>query len=245
MAPGIPTSFIGAIVCIIVAAFAPSVTKSKIILRQDAGAQRNKCAISETLKPTKTVQGTYTKEATNKNVEGAVVLCVTVDAHGRVTDVTPLSGPPELLQASVEAARQWQFEAPPKAPASTQIEMTYSMTKACPEGKGSDVGDIVVTAVPSNAQKAGDLKILDKLIQPRPPYPETIRVERRRGQIYLSVVVNPDGNLTDVRIVKSFDERLDKSTLDTVRMWRFKVSPEDGKPTAFFITLSFRIPCFD
>jgi TonB family protein len=242
---GISTPLIRAIVCIIVAAFVPNVTRSKVALRQDVGAERNKCAINENLKPTKTVAGTYTEEATNKNVEGTVVLCVTVDAHGRVTDVTPISGPPELLQPSMEAARQWQFEAPAKAPTSTEIEMFYSMTKACPEGKGSDVGDIVVTTVPSKAQKPGDLKIIGKLIQPWPPYPERIRVERRRGQIYLSVLVNPDGTLTDIRIVKSFEERLDKSTLDTVRMWRFKVSPEDGKPTAFFITLSFRIPCFD
>src|SRR2546429_6119753 len=33
-----------------------------------------------------------------------------------VTDVSPISGPPELLQPSMDAARQWQFEAPSKLP---------------------------------------------------------------------------------------------------------------------------------
>lgn len=244
MTPGILPTSMTTVACFIFATFALNVTKPQVALGQDANSQRNECAISENVKPTKTVSGTYTEEATKKNVEGTVVLCVTLDGHGRVMDVNPLSGPSELLQLSMDAARQWQFEAPPKAPASTRIEMRYFLTKACPEGKGSDAGDIVVTMVPTNAEKVGDLKILGKLNQPWPPYPEAARAERRRGQLYLSVVVNPDGSVTDVRIVKPLDELLDKSAVETVRTWRFKVSPE-GKPTRFSITLSFRIPCLD
>jgi len=107
-------------------------------LCQNDQGHRNDCAVSENLKIKKSVPGTYTEEATTKNAEGTVVLCLTVDGHGKVTDVSPISGPQELLQLSMNAARQWEFEVPPKAPAHTQIEMTYSLTKACPEGKGSD-----------------------------------------------------------------------------------------------------------
>jgi TonB family protein len=232
------------VILIIFAVIALNVIKPQVTLCQNASSQRNECAISEILKPTKTVTGTYTEEATKKNVEGTVILCVTVDGRGRVTDVSPLSGPAELVQSSINAARQWQFEAPQKAPASSTIEMKYSLTKTCPEGKGSDAGDIVVTIVPTNAEKVGDLKILGKLHQPWPPYPEAARTERRRGQLYLSVVVNPDGSVTDIRIVRPLDELLDQSAVETVRTWRFKVSPE-GKATSFSVTLSFRIPCLD
>jgi TonB family protein len=204
---------------------------------------RNKCAISQFLKPTRTVTGTYTEEATRKNAEGMVLLCATVDGHGNVTDVSPISGPPELLQLSMDAARQWQFEAPSKAPAFTLIEMTYSLTKPCPEGKGSDVGDIVTTIVPTD-KETGDLEIVGKLSQPWPPYPEAARAEQRRGQLYLSIVVNPDGSVSDVRITKPLDELLDKPAVETVRTWRFKVSPGIN-PTRFSVTLSFRIPCLD
>lgn len=230
-----------AVVFVIFSACALSVTKPQVALCQNANSQRNECAITENLKPTKTVPGIYTDEATNKNIEGTVVLCVTVDGHGKVTGVSPISGPSELLQLSVDAARQWQFEAPPKAPTSTKIEMGYSLTKPCPEGKGSDAGDIITTIVPTD-EKAGDLKIIGKLYQSWPLYPETARAERRQGQLYLSVVVNPDGRVTDVRIVKPLDELLDKSAVETVRTWTYKVSP-GGRPTRFFVTLSFRIPC--
>ena len=226
------------------ATFALNVIEPEVALGQNIDSHRNACAAGEILKPTKTVTGTYTEEATKKNVEGTVVLCVTVDGHGKVTDVSPLSGPPELLQLSVDAARKWQFEAPPKAPASTKVEMRYSLTKACPEGKGSDAGDIVVTIVPADDEPLGNLKIVGKLYQPSPPYPEAARAERRRGQLYLSIVVNPDGSVSDVQITKSLDELLDQPTVETVRTWRFKVSP-DGRPTRFRVTLSFRIPCLD
>ncbi|HXN50824.1 MAG TPA: energy transducer TonB [Candidatus Acidoferrum sp.] len=244
MTPALLPMSMRAVLFVTFATIVLNVTEPEVALCQNINSRRNNCTISENLKPTKTVSGTYTEEATKKNVEGTVVLCVTVDGHGKVTDISPLSGPPELLQLSSDAARQWQFEAPPKAPASTKIEMSYSLTKACPEGKGSDAGDIVVTIVPTDDEQLGNLKIIGRLYQPWPPYPEAARAERRRGQLYLSIVVNPDGSVSDVRITKSLDELLDKPAVETVRTWRFKVSP-GGRPTRFSVTLSFRIPCLD
>jgi TonB family protein len=86
-------------------------------LCQNDQGHRNDCPVSENLKIKKSVQGTYTEEATRKNVEGTAVLCLTVDGHGKVTDVSPISGPEQLLQLSMNAARQWEFEPPSKAPA--------------------------------------------------------------------------------------------------------------------------------
>lgn len=114
------------------------------------------------------------------------------------------------------------------------------MTKPCPEGKGSDVGEIIVTIVPSEVGKDGGLKIIGNEYRPLPLYPEAARSQRIRGQLYLDMVVNPDGSVMDVRITKSLDELLDKLALETVRTWRFKVSSR-GKPTYFSVTLSFRL----
>ncbi len=197
----------------------------------------------QNLKTIKTVFGMYTEEASEKNVEGTVILCVTVDAQGKVTAATPVSGPAALLEPSIKAAKLWLFEPPANAPATTEIQMNYNLTKPCPEGKGSDVGDIVTAIAPIDGDKAG-LKILDRSYQPWPPYPETARSQRVRGQLYLSIVIEPDGTVSDVRVLKPLDELLDKPAVETVRTWKFKVSP-DGKATTFFVRLSFRIPCLD
>src|SRR5438034_9252230 len=113
--------------------------------------------------------------------------------------------------------------------------MTYSLTKACPDGKGMDVGDIVTTIVPTEDHE-GDLKILGKLFQPSPRYPEAARAERRRGQLYLSIVVNPDGCVSDVRITNPLDVLLDKPAVDDVRNVIFKVS-QGVNTTRYYGTL--------
>jgi len=243
MTLGLPSPSIRALLCVASVVSTLTVIEPATAYLQNAAPQQNTCRTSDNLKATKMVNGDYTEEAAKKNVEGTVALCLTVDRNGGVTDVNALSGPTELFQPSIDAARQWQFEPPSKAPAAIKIEMRYSLTKPCPEGKGWDAGDVVVTMVPTNDEKGGELKIVGKLSQPQPPYPEEARAERRRGQLYLSVIVNPDGSVTDVRIVKPLDELLDKPAVETVRTWRFKVS--GGKPTSFSVTLSFRIPCLD
>ena len=208
----------------------------------------NKCAISEPLKPTKTFDGIYTDEATRNGAEGKVVLCVTVNGNGLVTDVVALSGPSELLQPSIDAAKKWQFEPPPRVPAAIEIEMDYSLSKPCPDGgKGMDVGEVTVDVGTGHSMEGGQgdsLKIIGRVSQPLPPYPEKARAEWRRGQLYLSIVVNPDGKVVDARIVKSLDELLDKLALDTVRTWRFKVTSRE-RTTVFPVTLGYQIPCLD
>lgn len=42
--------------------------------------------------------------------EGEVILQVEVDERGRVRNVQVISGPPEALEAAVEAVRQWEYE---------------------------------------------------------------------------------------------------------------------------------------
>jgi TonB family protein len=85
--------------------------------------------------------GTYSTDAMQKKVEGTVVVCVTVDAHDKVTNVFPVSGPPELIQPTIDAAKKWQFEPPANAPMAAKVETTYRISGACSDGK-SDAGEI-------------------------------------------------------------------------------------------------------
>ena len=248
MALSLPSPFMRAFLCGASAVSALTATAPASTGAQQTTSRQDACKISQDLKATNTVPGTYSNEATRESVEGTVVLCVTVDGNGKVSDVNALSGPPELFQPSIDAAKRWQFEPPSNAPVATTIEMGYSLTKPCPDGgKGMDAGDIKVdigTGRVIQGEQGDALKIVGKLHQPRPPYPEKARAEWRRGTLYLSIVINPDGEVVGAKIVKALDEVLDKPALDTVRRWRFKVTT-GGKTTVFPVTLSFQIPCLD
>ncbi|MCU1243957.1 MAG: ferric siderophore transporter, periplasmic energy transduction protein TonB [Candidatus Acidoferrum typicum] len=248
MTPSRPSRFIRVFLRVAFAVSALTVIAAANAGAQDAASRQNTCKISQNLRPIKSDPGTYTDEATRKSVEGIVVLCVTIDGNGRVIDVNALSGPSELFQPSIDAAKQWRFEPPQRPPAATKVEMNYSLTKPCPDGgKGMDVGEIAIdigTGHTIEGEHGDALQIVGNVSRRLPPYPEKARAEWRRGQLYLSIVVNPDGEVVDASIVKSLDEVLDNAAVDTVRTWRFKVKP-GGKTSAFPVTLSFQIPCLD
>jgi TonB family protein len=243
---GPSSAFVRSFAGLAVTTFVLSVANPQAALCQDAIFRQNRCALSENLKPTKTVHGRYTEEAAKNNAEGTVVLCVTVDEDGEVTDVSPVSGPPELLQPSMDAARLWQFEPPSAAPAETAIEMTYNLTKPCPDGgEGMDVGTVTVRIGAGRGiegMQSSTFEVVENVYQPLPPYPGKARAKGSRGQLNLSIIVAPDGRVVDAKIVKPLDELLDKLALDTVRTWQFKVSPS-GQVAVFPVTLSFQIPC--
>ncbi len=43
------------------------------------------------------------------HIQGAVVLRAIIGKDGEVHDLTPLSGPPELVQSAMGAVRQWRY----------------------------------------------------------------------------------------------------------------------------------------
>jgi protein TonB len=51
----------------------------------------------------------YPKEARDEHITGVVVLTVTVNEEGVVTDIVDAGGPPELVSAAIEAVRQWRY----------------------------------------------------------------------------------------------------------------------------------------
>ena len=56
------------------------------------------------------VEPKYSNEATNRYIEGQVVLHAVIDADGGVKQLTVVSGPPELTQAALDAVRQWHYK---------------------------------------------------------------------------------------------------------------------------------------
>lgn len=52
----------------------------------------------------------YPQEAKDNRVEGDVVLRILIDEQGNVSEAKPMSGPPSLTDAAVDAMMQWKFK---------------------------------------------------------------------------------------------------------------------------------------
>ncbi len=74
-------------------------------------------------------------DALQQQVHGTVVLHVVIDLDGNVAQLEPVSGPPELIDAAVEAARQWRYK--PTILNGDPVEVDTTIRIAFGEGNGA------------------------------------------------------------------------------------------------------------
>jgi TonB family protein len=153
----------------------PSVARAQS--ETSAPQQTNRDKEASSLKLIKSPPASFPEEAVKKNIEGKVVLSIVVDANGKVSDATALTGPPELFQAAIDNVKQWEFEPPARAPAATKAEVTFGYYKECP-GPVSDVGEVIASNRVTN-ERGVVLDIVDDAANWRLPYYPT--EERKAG----------------------------------------------------------------
>ena len=96
-------------------------------------------------KATKKVQPLYPNESLKNGISGKVIVDILVDEYGKVPEAKVNQAPDELTgQAVVDAAKQWEFKAPPKIQG-RQIcySSTLSFRFEIRNGKGKIVDDPV------------------------------------------------------------------------------------------------------
>ena len=183
----------------------------------------------------------YPDEALKKNIEGKVVLSITVDANGKVSDAKVLSGAPELVQAAIDSVKQWEFEPPAVAPVVTKAEVAYGHPKECP-GSISDHGEVIARGWSKNEK--GTVVGTDDTIG-LPPYFTKDRKADVAGEMILLITVSPKGEVAKARVVKSLSPHLDKAAIKTVRAWKFKLlsGNPDSLPDDFQFHIIYKATC--
>lgn len=62
------------------------------------------------LKPIHKVTPDYPEAARQSGVEGKVVLNAVIATDGKIAKLDPISGDPALVQAAIDAVKQWRFQ---------------------------------------------------------------------------------------------------------------------------------------
>lgn len=184
----------------------------------------------------------YPEEAQKKNIEGKVLLGISVDAQGRVSEAKALSGPSELVQSAIESVKRWEFEPPTHAPVVATVEVIYGHPKECP-GSISESGEVLSPGVLKGRRIT--LELEDAVGQWSPPYFAEDRKSGIAGEMVLSITVDAEGKITNVHVVKSLSPHLDNAAAETVRNWKFKLKAVnlDSLPDDFPVRFFFRPMC--
>jgi periplasmic protein TonB len=76
-----------------------------------------------------------------------------------------------------------------------------------------------------------------KLFAPQPRYTEPARRVRLEGPVILRAVIQKDGSVTDVRVLRSMPLGLAESAVETVSTWRYQPATRGGPAVAVYLNL--------
>ncbi len=189
----------------------------------------------------------YPKSARKAGMHGDVVLMLSIDAAGRVTGASTMSGDPELVESAIKAARKWVYvpyylNGAPVA-VTTKVLVRFSIT----ETKPADVA--VPFEIPPKPHfdtiyKVGTGVTAPKAIYaPDPSYSDQARSDHFQGTCALSLIVGPDGRPYDIKLERTLGEGLDQKAIQAVSQWKFEPARKDGKPVpvAIHVQIEFRL----
>jgi protein TonB len=89
----------------------------------------------------------------------------------------------------------------------------------------------------------GDVKAPVAIIRPEPTYTEIARKGRIEGFVIIEAIIDVNGNVTDVRILKNLPLGLGDAAMEAVKRWKFKPGTLNGQPVPviYDLTVNFRL----
>jgi protein TonB len=178
----------------------------------------------------------YTRAARNNKVEGTVTVDALFDAEGRMTVLGVVRGLGYGLDESALAAiRSWKF-CPARrdgaAVASTgQIDIEFNL-RELPAAEFDDVAHLGPDTSPP--------RVLERV---EPQYTAEARGARAGGSVILQSVVQTDGTVKILKIIKFLPLGLTESAMQAIEKWKFEPGLRDGKqvPVATNIEVNFNL----
>ena len=83
----------------------------------------------------------------------------------------------------------------------------------------------------------GDIKPPTKTRDASPIYPDIARQARIQGIVILEAIIDPQGNVTNVRVLRSI-ALLDQAAIDAVRRWKYEPTLLNGVPVPIVMTVT-------
>ncbi|HKR84492.1 MAG TPA: energy transducer TonB [Terriglobales bacterium] len=81
------------------------------------------------------------------------------------------------------------------------------------------------------------------IYNPDPEYSDEARRIKYQGNVVLSLIVDPMGNVRQIRVARSLGMGLDEKAVEAVQKWRFAPGMKDGRPVAVQVNVevTFRL----
>lgn len=179
----------------------------------------------------------YPPRAQAEGIRGSVRLEILIAADGAVKNVRVLSGHPLLVEAAVEAVRQWRYRPTlvdgEPAEVITEVVVTFPPGERLAEFEGT----------PRVFRIADGVTPPQLLSKVEPEYTPEAKEAKLEGTVVLTCVIGADGQPRDIQVVKWLGLGLDQKAVEALERWRFRPGFKDGRavPVEATIEMNFRL----
>ncbi|MGE0639573.1 MAG: energy transducer TonB [Thermoanaerobaculia bacterium] len=103
-------------------------------------------------------------------------------------------------------------------------------------GTPNSVGDEILRV-------GGEITKPERLSGGSPSYTELARKARIQGVVIVEAIIDKEGKVTNVRVLKGLPMGLDQAAVDAVKSWRFRPATLNGRPVSVYysLTVNFRL----
>lgn len=111
------------------------------------------------------------------------------------------------------------------------FDVVYGIPDAPPGvGKHGEYGDVM--------EVGGNIRAPVKIFAPEPRYTEEARRARIQGMVILRAVIDENGDVVDVEVLKDLPLGLVESAVETVKRWKYEPATLDGGPVPVYFIIS-------
>jgi TonB family protein len=205
----------------------PSTSRVQMIMkRKDSAAAQNQIAavpiqpMDISTRPTILYKekARYTREARDNKVEGTVVLSVVFGTDAQIRDIEVVQGLPfGLTENAIEAAKRIRFE--PAQKNGQQVNV---------RGKLEFTFNLYLYKDPIQPMTSSTRPTI--LYKEKAQYTREAEDNKIEGTVVLSVVFGADGQIGDLRVIRSLPHGLTQKAIEAASKIRFNPAVKDGQP---------------
>ncbi|MFH1176068.1 MAG: energy transducer TonB [Acidobacteriota bacterium] len=93
-------------------------------------------------------------------------------------------------------------------------------------------------AEPTTVRAGATIERPRAIVTPGPDWAKLVGIRTRAGKVVLKLLVNRDGSVGEVRVVRSTDPALDAACREAASRWRFEPAKVNGEPVAAWDTVT-------
>jgi TonB family protein len=166
------------------------------------------------------------------------------------TGVTELASVPDVRTMTTTVGNRtykWVFQVNSDGSGTANLEVTEGASVIATSTKPFDA-PMAIPPVPPPPPRADARRIDATMTPPKlvshvdAIYPEAAKKSGIAGMVILELIINEDGSVSDVRVIKPLPLGLDQAAVEAVRQFRFEPATLAGKPipVIFNITMNFK-----